>query len=201
MPAIHQLVAGYSRGDAISNEAREMRAVFRSWGWSSEIYCEHRRILPELRSDARDIASLRSVCGQADIVFLHLSIGSCANDVFATLPGRKALLYHNITPPEYFALVQPATAAELSRGRTQAAALAGVARVNLADSAYNAGELAAWGYPPADVLPLMLDFNSLGGRADRAMLKQFADGKRNILFVGHCAPNKKLEDVIAAFAC
>ena len=37
MRAIHQIVAGYANGDAISNEARAMRALFRSWGFESQI--------------------------------------------------------------------------------------------------------------------------------------------------------------------
>lgn len=201
MSALHQLVAGYSRGDAISNEAVVMRGLFRSWGYRSEIYCERRRILPELRTEARDLDDLAQDCGSDDIAFLHLSIGSRANEVFARVPGRKALLYHNITPPDYFSLIQPATAAELARGRVQAAALAGCAAVNLADSAFNAGELTEWGYPAVTVFPLMLDFDKLGGVPDRGVRQRFNDGKTNILFVGRCAPNKKIEDVIAAFAC
>ena len=53
-PAIHQLLAGFSNGDAISNEARVLRGLFRGWGRASEIFCEHRRVLPELRADCRD---------------------------------------------------------------------------------------------------------------------------------------------------
>jgi len=200
MAAIHQLVAGFSRGDAISNEAVVMRGLFRSWGYDSEIYCEHLRILPELRSEARDLDELKPVCRPEDIVFLHLSIGSRANEIFQSLPGKKALLYHNITPPDYFSLIQPATAKDLARGRIQAAGLAGSATVNLADSAFNAGELAGWGYPPASVFPLFLDFGKLGGAPDRSVMRRFGDGKTNILFVGRCAPNKKIEDVITAFA-
>ena len=200
MAAIHQLVAGFSRGDAISNEAVVMRALFRSWGYNSDIFCERRRILPELRAEARDLDELGRVCKPEDTAFLHLSIGSRANDLFPGLPGKKVLLYHNITPPEYYALIQPTTAVDLARGRIQAAGLAGVASVNLADSAFNAGELVGWGYPSTAVFPLFLDFDKLGGTPDRATMRRFADGKTNILFVGRCAPNKKIEDVITAFA-
>ena len=200
MGAIHQLVAGFSRGDAISNEAVVMRRLFREWGHESQIYCERKRILPELRSEAFDLDDLKSHCRPDDVLFLHLSIGSRANEIFPALPGRKALLYHNITPPGYFSLVQPSTAADLARGRVQAAGLARAATVNLADSAFNADELRGWGYPPAAVFPLMLDFEKLGGSGDRATLRRFDDGKTNILFVGRCAPNKKIEDVISAFA-
>jgi glycosyltransferase involved in cell wall biosynthesis len=200
MAGIHQLVAGFSRGDAISNEALVMRRLFREWGFESHIYCERRRILPELRAEARDVEDLPRQLEANDVAFLHLSIGSPVNEVFPGLPGRKALLYHNITPPEYFALVQPATAQLLARGRAQAARLARVAEVNLADSAYNAGELTAWGYAAPRVLPLVLDFETISGAADRCVERRFADGRVNVLFVGRGAPNKKIEDVLKTFA-
>ena len=129
MRAIHQIVAGYAAGDAISNEARALRALFRSWGHESHVYCERKRILPELRGDARDLDAHRGDFRPQDVVLLHLSIGSDVNDVFPTLPGRKAILYHNITPPEFFRGVQEPTAHLLDRGRRQARALAGSAEV------------------------------------------------------------------------
>lgn len=64
--AVHQLVAGYSNGDAISNEARGLRDLFRSHGFASEIYCEAGRILPELRRDARDLSFAREI-GRAHV--------------------------------------------------------------------------------------------------------------------------------------
>jgi glycosyltransferase involved in cell wall biosynthesis len=200
MSAIHQLVAGFSRGDAISNEAVVMRNLFREWGYESDIFCEHKRILPELRGEAAELSEVAGRLRDEDVVLLHLSIGSPANEVFPSLKGRKAILYHNITPPEYFRLIQPATARQLAKGREQARALADVAIVNLADSQYNADELTQWGYINPQVFPLMLDFGRLTGTVDRAVYKRLHDGKRNVLFVGRCAPNKKIEDVITLFA-
>ena len=72
MRAIHQIVAGYANGDAISNEARAMRGLFRSWGYESGIYSEHKRILPELRGEARDLAASRGDFRPDDVVLLHL---------------------------------------------------------------------------------------------------------------------------------
>lgn len=199
MKAIHQIVAGYAHGDAISNEVRMLRRIFRSWGYESEIYCELRRILPELRGDARDLATRKSDFHPDDVVLLHLSIGSDANDIFPTLPGHKAILYHNITPPEYFRGVQESVAALLERGLRQARTLAGTAEVVMADSAFNAREIEAMGHPSASVLPLVLDFKSLRSTPDRRVLRQYRDGLVNILFVGRCAPNKKIEDLLNAF--
>ena len=199
MRAIHQLVAGYANGDAISNEVRVLRDVFRSWGFDSNIYSERKRILPELRDDARDLATCREDFRPDDVVLLHLSMGSDVNDLFPTLPGRKAILYHNITPPEYFRGVQEQTAHLLARGRQQAKTLAGAAEVVMADSQFNADEIAAMGHANPQVLPLMLDFSALRGKPDRGIQRRYRDGMTNILFVGRCAPNKRIEDLLNAF--
>ncbi|MCF7838803.1 MAG: glycosyltransferase, partial [Candidatus Marinimicrobia bacterium] len=199
MSAIHQLVAGYSHGDAISNEARVLRAAFRAWGHDADIFCEARRILPELRRDARDVAELPAALQTTDVILLHLSIGSAVNDLFPTLPGRRALLYHNMTPPEYLAAFNPQTAHLLARGREQLAQLAGSAELVLADSAYNAAELTASGYGPVQVLPLVLDWDPVRATPHRGLCKEYRDGLVNVIFVGRCVPNKRIEDLLALF--
>jgi glycosyltransferase involved in cell wall biosynthesis len=200
MPAIHQLVAGFSNGDAISNEARVLRARFREWGCPSDIFSEARRILPELRSEARDAAGCAAAIGERDVALLHLSIGSPVNELFRSLRCRKAILYHNVTPPSYFALVNPQISAHLARGLEQVRALAGAAEVNMADSAFNAHELEQAGYRDVRVLPLVLDLAALRSPPDRAVTRRFADGAVNVLFVGRCVPNKRIEDALRVFA-
>lgn len=198
--AIHQLVAGYTHGDAISNETRVLRDLFRSWGYASEIFSESRRILPELRRTARDVQEYAAEARPDDLVLLHLSIGSIVNEVFPALPGRKAILYHNVTPAHYFAMVNRQIAHELERGRRQLLQLAGAAAVNLADSAYNAAELAQAGYASPAVFPLALRLDDLTSELDPRVRRQFGDGRPNILFVGRCVPNKRLEDLLRVFA-
>ncbi|MDA0577193.1 MAG: glycosyltransferase [Verrucomicrobia bacterium] len=197
--AIHQFVAGYSNGDAISNETRLLRSVFRSWGIASEIFCETRRILPELRRDARDAADFAAQASPDDIILLHLSIGSVVNEIFASLPCRKVILYHNITPAHYFQVINRQTAVELERGRRQLANLAGVATVNLADSQFNAEELRTAGYRDPQVLPLVLDLDRLHASVDARIHRHYNDGRTNILFVGRCVPNKCIEDLLEAY--
>lgn len=199
MTAIHQLVAGFANGDAISNEAIVMRKIFMSWGFQSDIFCEKKRVLPELRPETRDISECPVAFKPEDIAFLHLSIGSDVNDLFPTLPCKKAILYHNVTPSHYFDLINKQTAYMLDRGRKQVAALADAAQVNLSDSRFNAGELEKLEYRNVLVLPLVLDLQRLKDAPDRRTLRVYGDGTKNIIFVGRCAPNKKIEDVIKAF--
>lgn len=201
MAAIHQFVAGFSNGDAISNEARVLRGIFRGWGFQSDIFCETRRILPELRREVQDVSACAAGCQPGDIVLLHLSIGSMVNDMFASLRCRKAILYHNITPALFFQTVNRQTAQILAQGREQARALAGAAAVNMADSAFNAEELAALGYRGVRVLPLLLDLGMLLSKPDPGTRARFLDDKTNVIFVGRCVPNKRIEDALRAFHC
>ncbi|OVE74242.1 hypothetical protein BVX94_00935 [bacterium B17] len=200
MSAIHQFVAGFTHHDAISNEAVVMRNIFRSWGHESLIFSERKRIPPELRKEAFDVSECPSNCGPDDIVILHLSIGSDVNEAFKALKCRKAILYHNVTPSHYFDLINKQTAYTLERGKKQIASLHDTAEINMADSNFNAGELAEMGYRDTKVLPLVLDLEKLDSKPDRKVLRRFDDGCKNILFVGRCAPNKKLEDILTAFS-
>ena len=199
MKSIHQFVAGFANGDAISNEARELRNIFRSWGCKSEIFSEQKRILPELKKDAFDISDYMAADNEEDIVILHLSIGSVVNDAFKKLKSRKAILYHNITPASYLELINRQTANSLTKGRDQVEALVNVAEVNMADSKYNANELSSLGYNNVSVLPLVLKLDKLTNSHHKTTAKKISDGLVNILFVGRCVPNKKIEDALTAF--
>jgi len=195
-PAIHQFTAGFSNGDAISNDARAWRFVFRSWGHDSEIYCEARRTLPELRNDSRDIATAHQTICPHDVAILHLSIGSDVNLAFRTLPCHKVILYHNITPPDYFRGYQEEIVNSLRRGREQLALLRDCAAVNLAVSQFNARELTEAGYQNVGVVPLLMDRAHWSGPVDQRIVQEYKDGFINILFVGRCAPNKRIEDLL-----
>lgn len=198
MGRIHQLVAGYSNGDAISNEARTLRRMFGDWGAGGEIYCETSRILPELRKDARDVFRMPEEVDAEDVALLHLSIGSDVNDVFERLKCRKVIRYHNVTPDRFFRALNEPIAHMLARGREQMRRLAGVADVNTADSRYNAGELEEAGYTDVHVHPLVLELRRLESPPSPEVLRQYDDGRLNVLFVGRCAPNKRLEDLLHA---
>ncbi len=201
MKAIHQFSAGFANGDAISNEALAWRDVFRAWGYASEIFSDPACTLPEHRGHILDIARAHSVCRLSDIVLLHFSVGSIVNETFAALSCRKALVYHNVSPADYFRLINPNTAAVLADGHRQLALLANASETNLADSEFNARELRAAGYRNVQVLAPAIGFERLAVPPDRTVLRRFGNGLTNILFVGRCVPNKKIEDLIETFDC
>jgi glycosyltransferase involved in cell wall biosynthesis len=197
LASIHQLTAGFAKGDAISNQVLAMRRIFRSWGCASDIFSERGRILPELRGDAYDASEAGERIDAADIAILHLSIGSPVNEIFSNLPCKKVIYYHNITPPRFFEHVQKRTAEMLRRGRDQARALSGIADVNAAVSAFNARELVEMGYDSPSVVPLVLDLN-LVKAVNRNVRRP--GSPVTVLSVGRCAPNKRIEHSLLAFA-
>jgi len=196
MQTIHQILAGYTNGDAISNEARYFRDIFRKNGFTSDIYCPQRNI-GEKNKDAFDINQCAP--SKEDIVLLHLSMGTPANIYFNNLDCRKIILYHNITPSHFFRFINEDTLSTLEQGLKQVAMLADSADINLADSKFNAKEVTKLGYKDVDVLPIIIDFEKLDIPPAKRILAKYKDGKKNILFVGRCAPNKKIEDLITAF--
>ena len=197
MQTIHQLVAGFRFGDAISNAAIQMRKVFRGWGCRSDILSRRSAIASEYRDEGRDLKEAAAELGPDDIAVLHLSIGNPVNLAFRDLRCRKAIVYHNITPSKYFRLLSPSTAKDLDEGRRHLEMLAGAADLNLADSAYNAAELTAAGYRDAKVLALPIDLDSfLRGGIDTHTQRLLGGGVYNVLFVGRWAPNKKIEDLL-----
>jgi glycosyltransferase involved in cell wall biosynthesis len=110
-----------------------------------------------------------------------------------------ALVYHNITPPEYFLGVHKDLVKLCFRGRRELTAYIARCELALGDSEYNRRELETAGFGATGVLPVVPDFSHLDVEPDRVSAAEFDDEWTNILFVGRVIPNKKFEDLIRAF--
>ncbi len=197
--AIHQLLAGFMPGDAISNYALELRKIFRGWGEDSRIFVASGGLDPRAASRAEPLGEHRRHSGPGNILVYHFSIGSSATDYFRTVPDTKVIIYHNITPARYFALVRPELAEMLDRGRRELFQLAPVTDLALGVSEYNRRELEAAGFARTGTVPLTVDWSSLEEKPDRSVLFRHRRGRNNLLFVGRLVPNKKLEDLLKVF--
>jgi glycosyltransferase involved in cell wall biosynthesis len=110
-----------------------------------------------------------------------------------------ALIYHNITPPEYFAAVHRTLARQCFRGRREIHAYIDRCDLALGDSEFNRQDLEWFGFPRTDVLPVVPDLSHLDDPADWFVARQFDDDWTNIVFVGRVIGNKKIEDLIRFF--
>jgi glycosyltransferase involved in cell wall biosynthesis len=194
--AINQFLPNLAYGDAISNEAIWIRDQLRGAGFDSHIYVQF--IDPRV-ADECEVFSPRALHHSHAAIYHH-SIGADMTPHLVDFPGPKFLIYHNITPGEFFEDYRPEFARILRRGRADLAPLARHFQNSVGDSAFNAGELASHGFDSPGVLPLAIDPGKWAFPADPVTMEQMQDGRTNILFVGRFAPNKKQDDLLTAFS-
>ena len=195
--AIHQVLATLGYGDAIGHEVLGIQRVLRGAGYASDIFVQTAD--PRLEDLTVDYRDLPDASDPDNILIHHFSIGSRASRLAYALPDRMVLVYHNITPPEYFVDVNKELVRLCFRGRRELALYKTRCDLALGDSEYNRQELAALGFAPTGVLDVVPGFDHLSGPADYTFAGAFDDDWVNVLFVGRVIPNKRFEDVIRAF--
>lgn len=181
------------RGDAITDQALMVRAWLRQLGFSSEIYAEH--IHENLLGDVRPFASYRAATA-GPYVILHHSIGSDIIDRLISSGQSLILIYHNVTPPEFFSSVDPVWTQRMLLGRSQLEQLRACTALALADSPYNEEELAALNFAQTGTLPIALEESRYDLPPNEPLLADLRQGGPLLLFVGRLAPNKKQEDLV-----
>ncbi|HJO04604.1 MAG TPA: glycosyltransferase family 4 protein [Acidobacteriota bacterium] len=195
--AIHQLSVSAAYGDAIGNEALQIRQALRAAGHESAIFAEI--IDPRVSFKVRAFREYREVTGPDNVVLLHYSLGSAVSKLAREIDDRLVLIYHNITPAEWFIPYELGIAHACAAGRLELASLRERTALALGDSEYNRKELEELGFEPTGVLPLLLDLSHLDEHADRMVLKLNEERRTTWLFVGRIVPNKRFEDLIRAF--
>jgi L-malate glycosyltransferase len=196
-PAVHQVLATLGYGDAIGHEVLGIQRVLRGAGYESDIFVEtaDRRLEPL----TRDYRELVDASRPDNLLLHHFSIGSKASRTAYALPDRMALIYHNITPPEFFSGIHATLARQCFRGRRELRAYVDRCDLALGDSEFNREDLDSLGFSRTAVLPVVPDFSNLEREPNRFVADQFDDEWTNIMFVGRVIANKKIEDLIRFF--
>jgi glycosyltransferase involved in cell wall biosynthesis len=196
-PAIHQALATLGYGDAIGHEVLGIQQVLRDAGYESDIFVEAADL--RLESRTRDYRELIDASRPDNLLLHHFSLGSKISRVAYALPDRMALIYHNITPPEYFVGVHRTAARECFYGRRELRAYVDRCDLALGDSEFNRQDLQSLGFPRTAVLPVIPDLSRLDLPPHRFVASQFDDEWTNVLFVGRVITNKRIEDLIRFF--
>lgn len=183
LPAAH-------RGDAIGDEALRVRDVLRASGLRSDIYA-----LAVDEDAATDVYPF-SERQAADVTVLHFALPSPLSTALAEAPGKKVLIYHNITPAKFFVGYDDELVRIADAGQRELAALAGTVDLALGDSEFNRQELESLGFTRTGVLPILMDFEDFAEHPSGRVMESFlSDGRPNFLFVGRIYPNKRFEDL------
>lgn len=195
---IIQILPTLSFGDAIGNDTIALKGAIFEMGFDSEIYAEN--VDKRLPADiAKNIGRLKGLKTD-DIILYHKSTGTELTFKLDEFKCRKIMIYHNITPPEFFAPYSPAAERLTKFGYEGIEFLRDKVELCLADSSYNKRELVRMGYDcPIKVRPILIKFDDYKQAPDKTVLKKCSDGRTNLIFVGRIAPNKKQENIIRAF--
>lgn len=186
-------------GDAVGNDLLGMARVLRGRGHDVQFFAWTARV-PEPVRGPEELP--RCLDRPDDVLIYHHSIGcDWAVKAVETLPGRKAVKYHNVTPPEFFQ-DNPHVAAGCDQGIAEVARLAATDAHIWGDSEYNAEHVrrlcpgrAAVALPPFHQMDLLTQ-----AEPDLAAVAGLDDWNTNILLVGRVVPNKNIPLALRAFA-
>ena len=196
---VHQLHPAVSFGDAIGNYMLEIRDSLKSLGYDSEVYAKY---IYQNMPGIKDYREYEKISSRENILILHYSIGYDPELLafIKSLPDKKIMIYHNITPSKYFHNINLEIEHKTRMGRKDLRIFKNLVNYALAVSEYNRKELVEIGFLKTGVLPIMVDFNKYDVNIDNNLNKEFNDDFVNILFVGRVSPHKKIEDIIKCFS-
>lgn len=189
---IDQFLSGFHYGDAIGNSVLRFHKFLRSKGIKSRIIAI--TIDDEVREYCTPFNEYKEENDSLKIY--HYAISSPINDYFLKNTGNNILIYHNITPSEYFTGFSEELVSLTEKGRNELALFPDKFNLVIADSNFNASELKTIGFRNIKTFPIMISRKDYDGDCSESYMDMFNDGKKNILFVGRITPNKKIEDLI-----
>ena len=193
---VHQLLPTINSFDAIGNEACIIQDELKKLGYHSEIYAQN--ISPSMKNRAKNFQNYKKSEGDNEIFIYHHSIGSDLLDFILSLDSKIIMIYHNITPPEFFEGKNNDLADLLRLGKIQLEKLKTCIDFAVGDSEYSRLELEKIGYKKTAVFPILLDKKKYEQKLDQTLVSKFKNSS-NILYVGRIAPNKNVEEVIRIF--
>lgn len=197
LPAIHQVLPRLAWGDAVGNQVRYLQGLLRRWGHASEIYAEAWD--DACKDQVRPVRDYAREAERDAVLLVHHSFESRLVPRIAKSPGRKVLVYHNVTPARLFEGFERKVAAACDAARDELLALRPHVEAAFAYSRFSAEELVAAGYPNVAVLPFAIDWAAFDTAPDPVLQAELDDGMSNILFVGRAVPSKKVDDVLRVF--
>jgi glycosyltransferase involved in cell wall biosynthesis len=197
---VHQVLVAAAPGDAITNMALGMRDLL-SRAVPSEIYARH--VHPALAGEVRELRHYRPHHARNVLIF-HASIGQPEVHQFISERTEPlVLVYHNVTPSEFFEPYDVEFAEMLSLGRQEVERLQPRVVRAIAASQYNARELEAMGYRDVRVVPPVVDFQRLTRVTPRASTMNHLAGFDGpiLLSVAQLMPHKRPDFLVEMMHC
>jgi glycosyltransferase involved in cell wall biosynthesis len=195
--AVHQFHPVLAPADAMSSHVFALRSHLRRWGYESNAYAvEGKAGAPDVLPYRRLFRTLRPT----DLLILHFSIGHEIYGQLAKIAARKVLVYHNVTPPEYFTGLNDHAAVHARLGLRQLAGLAAHVDLAIGVSEFDTNDLRELGFTNTATVPILVDWSAYDEAPDESVLASMSSPRPRILFVGRISPNKRQDDLIRMLA-
>lgn len=200
---VFQVLTTLSKGDAVSNDTLAIQKLLLKNGYrKSMIYAEH--LDPKFLSKTIKPYHVMPKPKKNDVMLYHLSTGTVLNKKIMDLNCRKIVIYHNMTPPDFFVPYSGKSAKLCAQGIEEAIALKDTFEAGICDSRFNLEQLKGYGYScDLKVCPILVPFEDYEKTPDQKLLEELGGPAidndheiKNVLFVGRIAPNKKPEDLL-----
>lgn len=161
----------------------------------TETYAFH-PVASDLEGEIKSFSALANG-NPGDIFIYHSSFGIPEiTHLLRRRNERLVLVYHNVTPADYYWDISPEFAASLEWGRHELSLIRSQVAVAVSDSEFNARELTALGYQNVEVIPAGIDpFRLRDVPSDETLAhelaQQFPAGF--LLCVSQVLPHKRVE--------
>jgi L-malate glycosyltransferase len=184
---VHQALSGAGPYDAVTVQALRWRELLKAQGYGGGIHAG--AITPAIRREVRPLSVLRPDRG--DLTVIHYSAYAPHMRRVLELPGRKLIVYHNVTPARFLWDFAPNVAASCALARRELGDYVRAADAVAAVSEFNAHELER---DDVSLVPILLD-------SDRTRLRGQAPAGEGplVLVVGRLVPNKRHDLAAQAF--
>ena len=194
---MHQVLVGAARNDAITAMALEIQSELTE-RFESNIYCHH-PVDASFPSYVKQLSEI-GVGFMDDVLVYHLSFGiPDITEILLLRPEKLVIVYHNVTPAEYYVELLPEFAEALAYGKSEASLLKKRVSLAIADSEFNAKELESFGYQDVHVVagganPQRLDEVGVDVNFMTDLELHFPNGF--ILFVSQVLPHKRVDHAL-----
>ncbi|MBI4301397.1 MAG: glycosyltransferase [Chloroflexi bacterium] len=197
--SFHQVLEAALPGDAIFHTAQIIRQWANERGYKSQIWANH--IHPQVRREVRPLWHQINN-GMGNIFMYHFGLSGEATQYVKKLQesgSRVILFYYDFTPAHFFKYEDPMLYNKLKLAEEELHELSLLTEKALAISEYSMKDLTALDFTEVGIVPPVVLNERWDAPPDSKILKRYADGKVNWLFVGRIAPNKRQEDIIKTF--
>ena len=191
---IHVLLNALDYGDAVSSHCISLKRRCHELHIEASIYAQH--VHDQVSEHTSPLASLLNESSPNDVLFHQFFNETSLISHVEKFPGRRVLMYHNITPPSFLPENNPVSRS-CSHGLRQLGSLTHLYDHAVAMSEFSRSDLEQLGYPNTSVFPLLVDIDELRKRpANPIILAQPKLAYPVFLFVGRIAPNKRIDDLL-----